>query len=135
MDGHGLLNITKVEGLKFLDDILMKKLGPVVLPAMVNSDLWKPRQLIQRAISWDSLPNISSSRSLTTPALKIPHPIIPEIQTWLKELFAKEFKINITKLEIGTPFPDYGVDSILLAQLGRQNQPKNRSRYRSFNSV
>ena len=39
------------------------------------------------------------------------------MREWLVALFAKELKIDPARLEIDTPFQDYGVDSILLAQL------------------
>lgn len=44
----GLLSITNSEGLRFLDQILSKMFGPVVLPAMANQTNWEPELLMKR---------------------------------------------------------------------------------------
>ena len=45
---------------------------------------------------------------------------VQAVQTWLISLFSRELKIAPSKLELDTSFQDYGVDSILLAQLLRK---------------
>ncbi|MDK2598886.1 SDR family NAD(P)-dependent oxidoreductase [Bacillus stercoris] len=44
----GLLSITNSEGLRFLDQILSRMYGPVVLPAMANQTNWEPELLMMR---------------------------------------------------------------------------------------
>jgi acyl transferase domain-containing protein/acyl carrier protein len=45
---------------------------------------------------------------------------VKTVQARLIDLFSSELKLDPAKLDIETPFQDYGVDSILLAQLLRQ---------------
>ena len=116
----GLYSLSNDEGLRLLDIILGHKLGPVVLPVISNQELWRPEILMQK-----SLGDISKTK------VKIQHPITErqvgsdvsagsEIESWLVDLFASELKMNPTKLSIDTSFQDYGVDSVLLAQILRK---------------
>jgi hypothetical protein len=115
----GLLSLTNAEGLQFLDHILSGKIGPVILPAVVNPGLWKPHQLMQHIIQDNSSTNIQSPRPLAVHPAKNPDALVKATQTWLVELFSRELKIDPSRLDIDTSFQDYGVDSVLLAQLLR----------------
>jgi acyl transferase domain-containing protein/enoyl-CoA hydratase/carnithine racemase/acyl carrier protein/ribosomal protein S18 acetylase RimI-like enzyme len=115
----GLLGLTDAEGLRFLDYILAAKMGPVVLPAVVNPTLWEPHRLMQRRIrqtapgkSSPPRPGVERAEQAGTPAS-----LVKAGQTWLISLFSLELKIDPAKLEIDTLFQDYGVDSVLLTQL------------------
>lgn len=46
----GLLSHTNDEGLRLLDRILARGLGPVVLPAVIDPQRWKPEQLLLRSL-------------------------------------------------------------------------------------
>jgi len=113
----GLLSHTDKEGLALLDHVLANPAGAVVLPAMVNTGLWKPQQLMQSIIDvnmTDSrLPQVAHLVDLSESS----EALVNVTQDWLVSLFSKELRIASSKLDINTPFPDYGVDSILLTQL------------------
>ena len=116
----GLLSHSNTEGLQLLDHILSKKPGPVVLPAMVDSDIWKPDQLMKRTLQEVSVKGEKSRRLKSAGSLKVSDVLLKATQKWLITLFSEELKIDPSKLAIDTPFQEYGVDSILLAQLLRQ---------------
>jgi acyl transferase domain-containing protein/NAD(P)-dependent dehydrogenase (short-subunit alcohol dehydrogenase family)/acyl carrier protein len=115
----GLLSHTNQEGLQLLDQILSRKIGPVVLPAVVNPDLWKPHQLMQRRKQETFAANIQTRHSIASESLKASDALLTATQTWLIDLFSQELKMDPSKLEVDIPFQDYGVDSVLLAQLLR----------------
>jgi polyketide synthase PksN len=104
----GLLSLGNEEGLYLLDQIFSGNSEPVVLPAVVNPDVWQPRQLMQR-----TLPEPAGS----------PAALVKATEAWLISLFSKELHVEPSKLQIDTPFQDYGLESVLLAQiLARLNQ-------------
>ncbi|QMT25920.1 beta-ketoacyl synthase N-terminal-like domain-containing protein [Bacillus velezensis] len=115
----GLLSHTNTEGLQMLDGILSKKIAPVVLPAVVQTDLWKPHQLQKRRNHETSSgiqaqlsePNKSTNSSAED--------LVDMTQTWLISLFSKELKIDPSNFGVKESFGDFGVDSIFLAQILR----------------
>ena len=113
----GLHRHTDAEGLELLDHILSQKMGPIVLPAFVNPDRWQPHRLIQRVIQENPLRNVPSRHVLAKGSSMLSHSLIGATQTWLTGLFSEELKIDPTKLGPDASFQDYGVDSILLAQV------------------
>ncbi|MGD2088023.1 MAG: beta-ketoacyl synthase N-terminal-like domain-containing protein [Candidatus Aminicenantes bacterium] len=115
----GLLSHTDVEGLQFLDHILAGDMGPVVLPAVVNPAKWKPQQLMQHTIQESPSTRFLPPRPQAASPAKNSDPLVKSTQTWLISLFSKELKLDSSKVEIETPFQEYGVDSILLTQLLR----------------
>jgi polyketide synthase PksM len=119
----GLLGLTDAEGLQLLDQIIAGKPGPVVLPLVVNPGLWKPRHLMQHTIQKNlSIPGRSPRPQQHTAVdePQVPDDLLQATQQWLISLFSRELKIDASKLDIDTPVQDYGVDSILLAQLLQQ---------------
>ncbi|AOY76259.1 hypothetical protein BJL90_10310 [Clostridium formicaceticum] len=113
----GLLSLMNVEGLQLLDQILFRKIGPVVLPAVVNPNLWNPHQLIQRRIQESFSTNIQTLPPVATELSRTSDSLLIATQMWLIDLFSQELKIDTSKLEIDTAFQDYGMDSILMAQI------------------
>ncbi|MCB2360149.1 SDR family NAD(P)-dependent oxidoreductase [Clostridium estertheticum] len=115
----GLLSMRDEEGLKLLDDIISRKMGPVILPAVVNPTQWNPSTLLKHAskniISYPRESSVKREVKLTNTKEQV----ILYIEKWLINLFSKELKFDYTKIEIDVPFQDYGVDSILLTQLLR----------------
>ena len=87
----GFAGLTDREGLALLDRVLAMRDEPVVLPAI----------LVTAAVKAASPPDAGA------------------LDDWLAELFAAELRIPRAKLKPDTPFPDYGVDSILLAQINK----------------
>ncbi|ABQ27263.1 beta-ketoacyl synthase N-terminal-like domain-containing protein [Geotalea uraniireducens] len=115
----GLLAHTDQEGLWLMDAILSGEQGPVILPAVVDPGRWNPPALMRRAVQKTVQEKILSAPApaeSSTPG----EGVIKTIQAWLIELFAKELRADPAKLDLDTPFQDYGADSILLAQILRQ---------------
>lgn len=115
----GLLSHTNAEGLRFLDHILSQKTGPVILPAMVNPNLWNPYQLMHHTVDGASGPGFQPPRPSVIYPPENPDTLTKATENWLADLFCKELKLDPSKLETDKPFQDYGVDSVLLTQLLR----------------
>ncbi len=116
----GLLSLTDEEGLRLMDTILAAKLGPVVMPAVVQTELWKPQRLMKARIEQEPVAVTGPSYSLTAREKKGEEgDAFSRVQAWLVGLFSRDLKIPPAKLDVDTPFQEYGVDSILLAQLLR----------------
>ena len=113
----GLLSHSDSEGLELLDHILSTKLGPVVLPASVHSVSWQPHQLMQRNIHEIPSTRARSRQILALEATPISQGLLKAAQKWLIGLFSEELRIDPAQLEPETPFSEYGVDSIFLAQV------------------
>ena len=113
----GLLGHTNLEGLKLLDQILACKPGPVVLPAVVDPHLWRPHRLMQRIIGKDDTANLDKPPRRSVKAAPAEDALRKKTLDWLISLFIKELKMDPGKLEPDMSFQDYGMDSILLAQV------------------
>ena len=112
----GLLSITDLEGLQLLDLILSQKKGPVVLPAIVSSELWNPEELLRRKKNNFSLEDVSEKQAVLL-STGSSESIIQPVEEWLLELFSKELKMDRSRFDKNICFQDYGIDSILLAQI------------------
>ncbi len=119
----GLLSHTNEEGLNLLDTILSNKLvdsfSPVILPAVVNPDMWKPEQLMAPSIQCDSMHKPEPVMSVAEET-KGSESLLIATQGWLISLFSKELNMAPEKLKIDTPFQNFGIDSIFLAQIIKQ---------------
>ncbi|MEG7378241.1 amino acid adenylation domain-containing protein [Bacillus subtilis] len=119
----GLLSITNSEGLRFLDQILSKTLEPVVLPAVANQINWEPELLMKRRKQHeDGLRELTLQSPLVkdiggTDEIFKNDGLLSETQSWLVDLFTEELRIEREDFEIDGLFQDYGVDSIILAQV------------------
>lgn len=117
----GLRSHTHREGLQLLDQILSSGMGPVVLPAAVNPDQWKPGQLMDRRIG-----QVEAAAATGRPANREMSVVkaglelsLEAVRAWLLALFCKELEIPVGTVQSDTDFHHYGVDSILLSQLTR----------------
>ncbi|MUL33891.1 SDR family NAD(P)-dependent oxidoreductase [Priestia megaterium] len=122
----GLVSITDEEGLQFLDYILSKKIGPVIMPAVVNLNLWKPQQLMKRKKNI-STEEIHDTVAFTNSVKSQPATnegsigdMVNLTQIWLTSLFAKELKLDPIKISLEIPTYEYGMDSIMQSQLLRK---------------
>ncbi|MCY7822955.1 amino acid adenylation domain-containing protein [Bacillus spizizenii] len=119
----GLLSITNSEGLRFLDQILSKTLEPVVLPAVVNQTNWEPELLMKRrkrhedGLRESTLQSLLAKDNEGVDATPKSEGLLSETQFWLIDLFSEELRIDREDFEIDGLFQDYGVDSIILAQV------------------
>ncbi|MGE7057544.1 beta-ketoacyl synthase N-terminal-like domain-containing protein, partial [Paenibacillus glucanolyticus] len=120
----GLLSVTNEEGLQLLDQILSSRTESVILPAVVNPEIWNPGILMQNAIQERPEGYTGSQHGGQKAVLVSPKPggdsLLNKTQVWLAELLAEELKIPFSRLELDTAFQDYGVDSIMIAQLLRR---------------
>ncbi|MCU7925177.1 MAG: KR domain-containing protein [Candidatus Thiodiazotropha sp. (ex Dulcina madagascariensis)] len=117
-DQTGLLSLTDKEGLQLLDQVLSRQMDSVVLPAMVDPALWQARRLMQPVVQEQNA--VVSSPKPHTQVATVPknvETLAAATQEWLIDVFSTELKIAASKLDVETPFQDYGVDSILLTQL------------------
>ncbi|WP_143812933.1 SDR family NAD(P)-dependent oxidoreductase [Paenibacillus sp. XY044] len=122
----GLWSLSNVEGMQMLDSILAADFGAVVLPAVVRPSAWKPDTLLRF-----SSPNERDAERRNPGMMTSRNPVKSVrtgnfdnqqlyVTSWLKELLAEELKIDSAKLDTDTSFQDYGVDSVMLAQLLRR---------------
>ncbi|QBG56188.1 non-ribosomal peptide synthetase [Bacillus amyloliquefaciens] len=114
----GLYSITNAEGLQLLDGILLESARGPVMPAVLNPKLWKPEQFMRR-----SRQDKPISPAMVKPAGKTADTagdnaqLASKTEEWLTGLFSEELRIDQEQLETDVLFQEYGVDSIILAQL------------------
>ncbi|MCP4457834.1 MAG: KR domain-containing protein, partial [Cytophagales bacterium] len=119
----GLLSISDREGLEFLDQILSNLEHPVVMPVMVAPSTFKSEILLQAkkecpeqkigTVKKSPVLEETTIRHITASNAENP------VEEWLQSLFESELKLKTGQLDVQTSFADYGVDSILLAQILR----------------
>ena len=109
----GLLGLSNAEGLDLLDRILSENIRPSVLPAMVDRSEWHPDRLLcqKKKKETEAVINGKAAEKHSDRELLL------DTKVWLVKLFSDELKIAPEELETDEPFQDYGVDSIILAQL------------------
>ncbi|MDK8181876.1 type I polyketide synthase [Paenibacillus sp. UMB4589-SE434] len=125
-DDTGLYSLTNQEGLHWLDTIVSSGIGPVVMPVVMQPDKWNPARLLDRYM-------VDASARSDEKAIKmaLPHTessltqesdtdLLKQTEAWLTALLAKELKTEPTKLASHVPFQEFGIDSIMLAQIVRQ---------------
>ncbi|MCB0195285.1 MAG: KR domain-containing protein, partial [Anaerolineae bacterium] len=106
----GLLSLTNEEGLTLLDAVLALKPGPVVLP-VVHASSFRPTRLLRSRPEPRTI-TVSESRSEHGSST-----LANQTVTWFKGVLSQELKLSEASLDPELPFQEYGVDSILLAQL------------------
>ncbi len=114
----GLLSHTNAEGLRLLDRLVDGRYGAVVLPAMVNTEVWDPSKLLLRA-ERPNIPKSAHSSPVRAPGSPISESLLEAIRSWVTDVVSQELRIERTRLEPETPLADYGVDSIMLVQVLR----------------
>lgn len=96
----GFLSQTNEEGLHFLDDILSGQLGPVVLPAVVDSRTWSPEALMKAK---SEIKTTKTIKKLDTKYKlyeeQVTEDIRNNVQKWITDLFAMELKLSEKELE------------------------------------
>jgi acyl transferase domain-containing protein/acyl carrier protein len=111
----GFLSLTDAEGLRFLDRILAERPAAVVTPVIYDPAHWTPDALLRHRPRTPSAAVAAAGNKIEA------SPSIAEAaRVWLTGLFAQELKMGADKLNADTPFQDYGMDSILLAQAWKQ---------------
>ncbi|MEK4329490.1 beta-ketoacyl synthase N-terminal-like domain-containing protein [Paenibacillus sp. FSL R7-0312] len=114
----GMLTHTDSEGLLMLDRILSGGLGPVVLPAVVDPRRWKPERLLLRSLRELGDARIEARKPVPQEE-RDAESVLPAVGAFVTGVFAKELKLDPLRLDPELPFAEYGVDSIMLAQVLR----------------
>ena len=109
--GAGFLSITDEEGLGLFDRIVANLDNSVVMPLVVNPTKFNPDTLLQ-------IPKVDPPPE--TKLVEKPAPAADGTLNWLQSLFAQELKMSPQQLDPEASFADYGIDSILLAQILRR---------------
>jgi acyl transferase domain-containing protein/NAD(P)-dependent dehydrogenase (short-subunit alcohol dehydrogenase family)/acyl carrier protein len=112
----GLLGHSDEEGLSLLDQLVSAGRSLIGIPAIVDEAIWEPARLMGRSLHAGERTRVVSG----------PRP--PEtgdidrqaIQQWLVSLVCEFLSMQPGRVDIDTPLYDYGVDSVMFAQFGRQ---------------
>ncbi|MEV0689369.1 SDR family NAD(P)-dependent oxidoreductase [Streptomyces sp. NPDC050388] len=133
----GLLSITNAEGLAFLDEILVARRGPVVMPVRVDTGLFDPGALLAGrpavpgarsqapAIPAPRAPAAAAATAPVSASVAAPSPAgggsaVQRLTGFLSDTFEGQLKLKPGQLDAETSYADYGADSILLAQVLQQ---------------
>ncbi|WP_438018420.1 SDR family NAD(P)-dependent oxidoreductase [Sorangium sp. So ce315] len=120
--GLGLLAHSDAEGLRWLDALLAGDYGPVVLPAAVDPARWRAEALLAPRAREAVRAAPSPAPSVTEAARVAPatgEGTSEAVQAWLVNIVARELRLDPRRIDVQTPLPDYGVDSVMLVQLVR----------------
>ncbi|KPA18737.1 polyketide synthase, partial [Candidatus Magnetomorum sp. HK-1] len=107
----GFLSHTDSEGLQLLDDILEQSSHKLVLAAICDPSRFNAKNLLK------SEPKKPAPTNLKEKTQTFEKDDIVAVQEYLVSLFSKELKVDPSDIEVDITFQDYGVDSILLAQV------------------
>lgn len=111
----GLLSHTTAEGLAMLDDVLALSEQVSVMPAVIDAQKFDLNGLLYGKQELDK------TAFKANPIEKMNMPVVLKKQSGslkqLKDLFSRELKLPLEKLDEDLEFGEFGVDSILLADL------------------
>ncbi|MNW40768.1 Polyketide synthase PksL [compost metagenome] len=120
----GILGMTDLEGLRLLDLVLQivtrpSGKGAVLLPAIVNPEVWEPSTLIQRRMRTVSADDLKVAPVFLPTAIKGQQVdnVVLDTQNWLRHILSEELQLEKAELDNRRSFQEYGMDSILLVQL------------------
>ncbi|HEY3366492.1 MAG TPA: SDR family NAD(P)-dependent oxidoreductase [Symbiobacteriaceae bacterium] len=113
----GLLTVTVGEGLALLDAAMSKQGSAYLVPLVVNPESFNAVALAEGIPQRAALPSAPSSRPDRASEIQ---DSVSNVKIWLKVLFTDELNISKERFDDYTAFGDYGVDSILLAELVRK---------------
>lgn len=102
----GLLAMTNAQGLAVVDQVLANLDERVLMPVVIDPQKFVADQLLD-----------TKSKTITPTAKVNTMQIANDLHQWLLSLFSQELGIKPQDLDIDTPFPEYGIDSIFLAQI------------------
>jgi 3-oxoacyl-(acyl-carrier-protein) synthase/NAD(P)-dependent dehydrogenase (short-subunit alcohol dehydrogenase family) len=117
----GLVSLTTADGLAFLE--ILKQMPPVVsLPCVVVPGEFTPERLLKNLPGRKESGRSAEPKPETMPGS--PLNLRTSVIQWLKQVFSSELKLTLAQLDEGKPFYEYGVESVLLAQLTQIFQAK-----------
>ncbi len=113
----GFMGLPTNRALQLFDEIMNLEPGPTLIPCLVNSDSFRSENLLKKQqIQVKQTPGSQPDPGLST-SQRSAKSSTSQVQIWLLELFSRELKIPEDQIHNDKPFSDYGVDSILLAEL------------------
>ena len=117
----GLCSHSVTQGVELLNLLIEENPEKTCLmPGLINTQLFDPMRLLVSKPSksfQSSRQLLTKQQSLSASPSSRPSSESHNCLTWLRNLFATELKLPHTKLDDDTPFGEWGVDSILLAEL------------------
>ncbi|MGE7955633.1 beta-ketoacyl synthase N-terminal-like domain-containing protein [Pseudomonas sp. NPDC089530] len=117
--GTGLLGLSDRDGLALLDRALASARSGVLLPACFNPELWLRATPPQAPQPLPQTPPQSSAAPVLAAAAVPDAALADQVQHWLGELFRGELRIAPEDFDPRQDFANYGLDSILMAQILR----------------
>ncbi|MDC0708549.1 SDR family NAD(P)-dependent oxidoreductase [Stigmatella sp. ncwal1] len=103
------------EGMELLESALLHSSSSSVMPCVVNEAVLKPDRLLLTKGSEPAAPVTPASVPAPQPASTTD--LFSATRTLVLELLARELMIDKARFQGDTPFGDYGVDSIVIADL------------------
>jgi polyketide synthase PksN len=120
----GLVSHSTADGLMLLD-VIKKGDNTVSAPCVMMPDKFILNQLLQtKLIPLNKEPDFRAKQALTLKTADATQESRSLIQRWLKDIFVSKLKLTNNQLDINKTFDEYGVDSIILAQLVRTMQER-----------
>ncbi|GER89938.1 hypothetical protein KDW_41000 [Dictyobacter vulcani] len=113
----GLQSLTNAEGLRLLDQLLGERQHAVVLPAVVDLAQWQPETWLRAPSDAARAPRRVAPGGESPVAAPRAEDLVAATHTWLRILFSAELGIEPAHLELDEPVQEYGMDSIILAQI------------------
>ncbi|WMJ02938.1 beta-ketoacyl synthase N-terminal-like domain-containing protein [Pseudomonas chlororaphis subsp. aurantiaca] len=111
--GSGLLGLSDQDGLALLDLALASGRSGVLLPACFNPELWLQAPTAEAPVAAQASVAPAAVAAIPGAALEA------EVQHWLSGLFCAELRIAAADFDPCLDFANYGLDSILMAQILR----------------
>ncbi|WP_313912526.1 SDR family NAD(P)-dependent oxidoreductase [Tahibacter sp.] len=112
----GLLSHSDAQGMDWLDRIVSTQRRGVLAPLQVDGSRFAASRLLRRRG-----PPVARANALAAAPAAVSMPsgagLLAQVEGWLREVFAQQLQMPLEKVDIQTPLPDYGVDSVLLMQV------------------
>lgn len=110
----GLYGIDMEEGIEAVRRLTGQNMGPVVIPIAVDDSIFNHETLFQNK-KMDEAKLGEPMKQIKTKVK-----VLSDTKNWLKKIIAGTLMLNENQIDDNVPFGDYGVDSILVAELVRQ---------------
>jgi polyketide synthase PksN len=110
----GLVSLATADGLAFLE-IIKKTPYIVSLPCVVVPGEFAPEHLLKNILQKNESGPLSKRKPEVTPGSSLD--LRTSVMQWLKQVFSSELKLTFAQLSDDKPFYEYGVESIIVAQL------------------
>lgn len=115
----GLVAIDNKQGISLFCRALEYDYAACITPLVVNDDTFSSADLLCSKIELKNKKNEKESMVITTKNTRNEYPSKQETAmiTKLKDIFSKELGIPVDKLKVNVDFTDFGVDSIIMAEI------------------